>query len=171
MTRSPDRPVPSREKVKSRRALAAIVTRQQQTGRRVVFANGCFDVVHAGHVTLLEQARRLGDALVVGINSDRSVRALKGASRPIIGEADRARLIAALACVDYVTIFDEDTPYELIRALRPKVLVKGADWAADQIVGRDVVEQAGGRVARVSLIKGRSTTELIRQIRRLPGDA
>lgn len=130
----------------------------------MVFANGCFDLLHVGHVTLLERARRLGDALIVAINSDRSVRALKGPGRPITSERDRAMVLAALASVDYVTIFDEPTPLELIRLLKPDVLVKGSDWARKEIVGRDVVERYGGRVARITFVKGHSTTTLLERM-------
>jgi len=131
-----------------------------------VFTNGVFDLLHAGHVALLEAARAAGGALVVGVNSDASVRRLgKGADRPLVGEADRARVVAALACVDGVVLFDEDTPLELIRALRPDVLVKGADYARGQIVGADDVAGWGGRVVRVPLVPGQSTTELLRRLR------
>ena len=125
-----------------------------------------FDVLHAGHVALLEAARAAGAALVVGVNTDASVRRLgKGADRPLVGEVDRARVLAALACVDCVVLFDEDTPLELIRALRPDVLVKGADYARDQIVGAADVEGWGGRVVRVPLVPGKSTTDLVRRLR------
>lgn len=131
-----------------------------------MFTNGVFDVLHAGHVALLEAARAAGGALVVGMNADASVRRLgKGADRPLVAEADRARVLAALACVDCVVIFDEDTPLALIRALRPDVLVKGADYARDQIVGADEVEGWGGRVVRVPLVAGKSTTDLVRRLR------
>lgn len=131
---------------------------------RVVFTNGCFDLVHAGHVDYLYEARRLGDALVVGLNSDASVRRLKGPGRPITTQDDRARVLAGLACVDAVTIFDEDTPRELIAELLPDVLVKGGDYRAEDVVGGDVVESAGGRVVIVPLTPGRSTTGIIRSI-------
>ena len=125
-----------------------------------------FDVLHAGHVALLEAARAAGGALVVAVNSDASVRRLgKGADRPLVPEADRARLLAALACVDCVVLFDDDTPLALIRALRPDVLVKGADYARDQIVGADDVEAWGGRVVRIPLVPGRSTSDLVRRLR------
>jgi len=131
-----------------------------------VFTNGVFDVLHAGHVALLEAARAAGAALVVGLNADASVRRLgKGADRPLVGEADRARVLAALACVDCVVVFAEDTPLELIRVLRPDVLVKGADYAHDQIVGAADVEGWGGRVVRVPLVSGKSTTDLVRRLR------
>lgn len=137
-------------------------------GRRgaVVFTNGCFELLHAGHVTYLEDARALGDALVVGVNSDASARRLaKGPGRPFVPEDERARLVAALESVDAVSVFDEDTPAELIRSLLPAVLVKGADWAPEDVVGREVVEAAGGRVEILPLVEGRSTTDLLRRIR------
>jgi len=134
-------------------------------GQVVVFTNGCFDLLHPGHVALLEAARAEGDVLVVGLNSDRSVRELKGAGRPLIPAAERAEALAALEAVDRVVVYDDDTPFELIRVLVPDVLVKGADWAADAIVGRDVVEAAGGRVVRAAILPGRSTSDLVGRIR------
>ena len=145
---------------------AANLARAVQTrGGLVVFTNGVFDLLHPGHVRYLEAARALGDALIVAINSDRSVRANKGADRPIVPEADRAEVLLALACVDAVTIFDEETPHAIVSRIQPDVLVKGADWAADNIVGRDIVEGRGGRVVRVHLSPGFSTTELVRRAR------
>ncbi len=141
-----------------------VVARIRAEGGTVVFTNGVFDLLHPGHVRYLMAARACGDALVVGVNSDRSVRANKGPSRPIVPEAERAELIAALACVDAVTIFDEDTPHRLIEQLQPDVLVKGADWPADQIIGRDVVESRGGRVVRVPVEPGHSTSGLVERI-------
>lgn len=133
---------------------------------RLVFTNGCFDLLHRGHVAYLEEARRLGDALIVGVNTDASVRRLdKGTERPLVGESDRAWVLAALECVDAVTLFDEDTPLELITALLPDVLVKGGDYAPDQVVGRDVVEAAGGSLVLIPFVPGYSTTGLIRRIR------
>ena len=132
---------------------------------RVVFTNGVFDLLHRGHVEYLEEARALGDRLVVGVNTDASVRRLKGPSRPIVGEEDRLALVRALACVDLALLFDEDTPLELIRALQPDVLVKGADYAPADIVGREVVEARGGRVTTIALREGLSTSELVRRIR------
>jgi rfaE bifunctional protein nucleotidyltransferase chain/domain len=136
--------------------------------RTIVFTNGVFDLLHPGHVRYLRQARALGGCLIVGVNSDRSVRANKGADRPITPEDERAEVLLALEMVDAVVIFDEETPFELIRAIQPDVLVKGADWAADAIVGRDVVEARGGRVVRVAVEAGFSTTNLITAVRRLP---
>jgi len=136
-------------------------------GRRVVFTNGCFDLLHPGHIRYLQEARRLGDALIVALNSDRSVRELKGERRPILDQNERAEVIAALGCVDYVTIFDESTPREVIAALLPDVLVKGGDWGIDRIVGRDEVEAAGGEVLSLPFVEGCSTTDLIERIVRL----
>lgn len=133
-------------------------------GRRVVLTNGCFDLIHPGHIRYLQEARRLGDALIVGLNSDRSVRELKGEKRPILDQNERAEVMAALGCVDYVTIFDEPTPREIIAALLPDVLVKGGDWELDRIVGRDEVEAAGGEVLSLPFIEGCSTTDLIERI-------
>lgn len=143
------------------------VGRLRARGLTIVFTNGVFDLLHPGHVRYLQDARRHGDALIVAINSDRSVRAQsKGPDRPIHPEAERAEVVGALACVDAVVVFDEDTPHEIIQALQPDVLVKGADWAHDAIVGRDVVEARGGRVVRIPLAEGYSTTELVHRIRR-----
>jgi D-beta-D-heptose 7-phosphate kinase/D-beta-D-heptose 1-phosphate adenosyltransferase len=135
-------------------------------GRRVVLTNGCFDMLHPGHVALLEAARREGDLLVVAINSDASVTRLKGPGRPLLPQAERAEALLALESVDAVVIYEEGTPVEVVRALRPDVLVKGADWAADAIVGRAEVERAGGRVVRVALVPGRSTSAIVARIRR-----
>jgi rfaE bifunctional protein nucleotidyltransferase chain/domain len=140
----------------------------KRAGKRVVFTNGCFDLLHPGHIQLLERARSLGDALIVAINSDASVRGNKGPNRPIIPEAERAEILAALAAVDYVTIFDEATPREIVAALLPDILVKGSDWGPNEIVGREEVEGAGGKVISFPLEPGYSTTGLIDRIRRLP---
>jgi D-beta-D-heptose 7-phosphate kinase/D-beta-D-heptose 1-phosphate adenosyltransferase len=134
-------------------------------GQRIVFTNGVFDLLHPGHVRYLQAARQEGNALIVGVNSDRSVRANKGPSRPIIPEHERAELLAALACVDAVVVFDEDTPADIINRVQPDVLVKGADWAADQIVGRDTVEARGGKVVRIPIEEGWSTTAILERIR------
>jgi D-beta-D-heptose 7-phosphate kinase/D-beta-D-heptose 1-phosphate adenosyltransferase len=149
----------------TRAAAVDVVERLRSTGRSVVFTNGVFDLLHVGHLRYLQEARALGDALIVGLNSDRSVRQVKGPARPITAEAERAEILEALTCVDGVVIFDETTPHDLIAALQPDVLVKGADWAADAIVGRDIVEARGGRVVRVPIEAGHSTTALIERIR------
>ncbi len=132
--------------------------------RRVVFTNGCFDILHPGHVRYLQQARALGDALIVALNSDRSVQELKGPTRPILREEERAEVMAALGCVDFVTIFDAPTPREVIAALLPDVLVKGGDWGIESIVGREEVEAAGGRVLSLPFVDGSSTTDVIGRI-------
>jgi rfaE bifunctional protein nucleotidyltransferase chain/domain len=144
---------------------ARFAARLQAEGRAVVFTNGVFDLLHPGHVRYLAEARRLGDALIVGLNSDRSVRAIKGPNRPVTPEAERAEIVAALASVAAAVIFDEETPHALVSRLQPDVLVKGADWAADRIVGRDVVEARGGRVVRIPLAAGYSTTAILARIR------
>jgi D-beta-D-heptose 7-phosphate kinase/D-beta-D-heptose 1-phosphate adenosyltransferase len=139
----------------------------QRDGRRVVFTNGVFDLLHPGHVRYLQAARAEGDALIVAVNSDRSVRANKGPERPVLPEQERAEILAALAAVDLVFVFDEDTPARVIAAIQPDVLVKGADWAHDDIVGRDVVEARGGRVVRAHLAEGHSTSRIVAKIRNL----
>jgi rfaE bifunctional protein nucleotidyltransferase chain/domain len=146
-------------------AALELVARERAAGRRIVFTNGVFDLLHPGHLRYLRKARALGDLLIVGINSDRSVRANKGGDRPLTPEAERAEVLAALDDVDAVVVFDEDTPHRLIEALQPDVLVKGADWAADAIVGRDIVEGRGGRVVRVPVEAGYSTTRIVEKIR------
>ena len=138
--------------------------RLRAAGRTIVFTNGVFDLLHPGHLRYLQHARSLGDALIVGINSDRSVRSNKAAGRPITPEAERAEIVAALASVDAAVIFDEDTPLAIIAALQPDVLVKGADWGEDAIVGRDIVEARGGKVVRVPLAAGYSTTAIVQRI-------
>ena len=138
----------------------------RRAGTRVVLTNGCFDLLHAGHIALLEQARGHGDVLIVAINGDDSVRRLKGAARPLVPEAERAELLLGLEAVDRVVVFDEDTPLEVVRLLLPDVLVKGADWGADNIVGSREVESAGGAVVRVPLVAGRSTSAILELIRR-----
>ena len=154
-----------------RTADAAVPWRTARQGR-VVFTNGVFDLLHTGHLALLEAARAEGDALIVGVNTDASARRLaKGPDRPFVPEGERARMVAALACVDCVVLFDEDTPLELIRRLRPDVLVKGADYTRERIVGADLVEGWGGRVVRVPLVAGKSTSDLVRRLRGSRGSA
>jgi D-beta-D-heptose 7-phosphate kinase/D-beta-D-heptose 1-phosphate adenosyltransferase len=139
--------------------------RLREAGRRLVFTNGCFDILHVGHVRYLGQARAEGDALLVAINSDRSVRALKGAGRPVVPEGERAEVLAALAAVDFVTVFDEESPRSLIAELLPDVLVKGGDYSLDEIHGREEVEAAGGRVLALPFVEGASTTDIIGRIK------
>lgn len=152
--------------VLSREEAAAWAAQQRADGRRVVFTNGVFDLLHPGHVRYLAEARTLGDALVVAVNSDDSVRRLnKAPDRPVTPESERAEVLAALASVDAVFVFDESTPLESVTAIQPAILVKGADWAADAVVGRDVVEARGGRVVRVTLADGYSTTRILARVR------
>jgi D-glycero-beta-D-manno-heptose 1-phosphate adenylyltransferase len=146
-----------------------LVARARAVSKTIAFTNGVFDLLHPGHVRYLQHARSLGDLLIVGVNSDRSVRANKGVERPITPEAERIEILEALQSVDGAVVFDEETPYELIRALQPDILVKGADWAEDAIVGRDLVEARGGSVVRVSVVPGYSTTALIEAVRRRQG--
>lgn len=158
-------------RVVSRAELMALLGRGQRGSRRVVFTNGCFDLLHPGHIRTLEQARSLGDVLVVGLNRDASVREAKGDSRPVIAEEERAELLAALEAVDFVVLFSEPTPRDLIADLLPDILVKGADWGPTEIVGREEVEAAGGRVVSVSLEGMYSTSGILEQIRKLPQEA
>src|SRR5215204_6461644 len=151
-------------RVLSETGAAEFAAQQRSRGARIVFTNGVFDLLHPGHVRYLQEARALGDVLIVGVNADASVRRNKGEGRPLTTELERAELLAALACVDAVTIFDEDTPADVIRAIQPDVLVKGADWPADQIVGRDTVEARGGCVVRVAVEQGYSTTSIVERI-------
>lgn len=146
------------------RELKAIVQKLKAHGKKVVFTNGCFDLLHRGHLHLLREAKRLGDLLIVAINSDASVKSIKGPGRPILPEGERAELISALEMVDYVTIFDEADPYNLIKELKPNVLVKGGDWGEGKIVGREIVEKEGGKVVVVPYLKGHSTTQIIERM-------
>jgi len=140
------------------------IEKLKEAGKRVVFTNGCFDILHIGHARYLEEARRNGDVLVVGVNSDASVRLLKGTKRPIVPQEERAELLAALSVVDFVTIFDEETPLELISSLHPDVIVKGGDWKCENIVGAKLVEGWGGRVVIAPLVEGSSTTNIIAKV-------
>ncbi|HEV2911697.1 MAG TPA: D-glycero-beta-D-manno-heptose 1-phosphate adenylyltransferase [Pyrinomonadaceae bacterium] len=154
-------------KIVSIAELSAARRRLRAEGRRLVFTNGCFDVLHVGHARYLEGARALGDALLVAINSDRTVRELKGAGRPVMSEAERAEMLAALRAVDYVTVFDDVSPRSLIAEIMPDVLVKGGDYALDEIHGREEVEAAGGRVVALPFVEGASTTGIIERIKKL----
>ena len=151
-------------KLRTLQELCAIVRQRRAMGERAVFTNGCFDLLHRGHTRLLQQARALGDLLIVGLNSDASVRLLKGPSRPVLLQDERAELLSALASVDYVVIFEEADPGRIIAALEPDVLVKGADWAKEEVVGREAVEQCGGRVVTIPLVEGSSTSSILRRI-------
>lgn len=153
-------------KVLPRDQLLSILTGERAKGKRIVFTNGCFDLMHIGHTRYLQAAKTLGDILVVGVNSDASVRTLdKAPGRPIVPEAQRAEILAALGCVDFVIIFDESDPLQLITAVQPDVLVKGGDWVIDRIVGRETVEARGGMVKTIPLVPGLSTTGLLQRIR------
>lgn len=154
----------SDSKIKCLDVLAPLIAAEKGAGKRIVFTNGCFDLLHAGHVKYLQKARTLGDLLILGLNSDASVRRLKGPKRPLICQDERAHILAALDCIDYVVIFDEDTPLELITALRPSILAKGGDYELENVVGREIVESDGGRVELVSFVDGKSTTNLIERI-------
>jgi len=148
-------------------SLAQLQNEREQlrlAGRTLVFTNGCFDLIHIGHVRYLQQARAIGDALAVAVNSDRTVRELKGDGRPILLDGERAEVLTALSCVDYVVVFDDLTPQNLIASLHPDVLVKGGDWKVEQIVGREEVEAAGGRVISLPYVEGASTSEIIERI-------
>ena len=144
----------------------ALSSRVHASGSTVVFTNGVFDLLHPGHIRYLQDARALGDTLIVGLNSDRSVRRIKGPDRPVNPEGERGEVLLALAAVDAVVVFDDDTPHAIIAAIQPDVLVKGADWGPDEIVGRDVVEARGGRVVRIALAPGYSTTGLLRKVQK-----
>ena len=151
----------------TRNDAVAFVERARREGKKIVFTNGVFDILHPGHVRYLKDARALGDVLIVGVNSDRSARAQgKAPDRPINTDAERCEVLAALASVDSVVVFDEDTPHEIIKLIQPDILVKGADWGEHEIVGRDIVEGRGGKVVRIALAQGYSTTDIISRIRR-----
>ncbi len=155
-----------KSKIQSLQALRQRARAWRRQGKRIVFTNGCFDILHAGHVTYLSKAKREGDILVVGLNSDASVRRLKGKSRPVQQENDRALILSSLESVDYVTIFNDDTPLRLIRALKPHILIKGADWPRAEIIGAREMASWNGRVKRISLVGGRSTTSILKKAAR-----
>jgi D-beta-D-heptose 7-phosphate kinase/D-beta-D-heptose 1-phosphate adenosyltransferase len=157
---------PPDKKILEREILSVTLSRLRAEGKRIVFTNGCFDLFHMGHLQLLREAKKLGDVLVVGINSEESVRRIKGEGRPFIPENDRASIVSALDCVDYVVIFSEDTPLELIKSLKPDILVKGGDYSPETVVGREIVEGYGGKVCIIPLLKGISTSLLVDKIRR-----
>ncbi len=150
--------------------LAPVLQKLQSQGKKVVFTNGVFDLLHLGHVTYLQEARKQGDLLVVGLNSDASVRRIKGPLKPLLPLAERAEMLLALSCVDYVTFFEEDNPFNVIKTLQPDVLIKGGDWAIDKIIGGDIVVARGGRVANIPVVEGRSTTNLIQMVRERYGN-
>jgi len=154
------------QKIKTIKALAVLLAKKKQAGKRIVFTNGCFDILHAGHVMYLQKAKRLGDLLVVAVNSDASVRKIKGCRRPINTQKDRTAVLSALKCVDYIAIFGEKTPEKIIKALKPNIIVKGADWKKSAIVGKKIVESYGGKVVTIPLLKGRSTSGVIKRMRK-----
>ena len=163
---APSKMVDMRDKLKTRAELSKLLAERRKKGQRIVFTNGCFDLLHIGHTRYLQAARELGDVLVVGVNTDASVRAQKkGDGRPIVPEAQRAEVLAALAPVDYVVLFEEPDPGRLIAELQPDVLVKGGDWTPDQIIGRETVEARGGTVRTIPLVPGVSTTDLVKRIK------
>ncbi len=155
-----------KDKIKTRSQLVRLVRQLKKRKKRIVFTNGCFDILHSGHVYYLERAKRLGDCLVVGLNSDRSVRRIKGKGRPVNTENDRACVLSALASVDFVSVFSEETPLDLIKLVKPDVLVKGSDWKTAQIAGAKEVLSWGGKVNRATLLKGRSTTATIKKLKK-----
>ena len=152
------------KKIRNIKAIKSIVARLKARRKKVVFTNGCFDILHVGHIRYLRKAKKLGDILVVGLNTDRSVKEIKGAKRPIVHQKDRAEVLAALEFVDYVVLFDEPDPFSLIEKVKPTILVKVADWPKGEIIGRAVVEKAGGRVVRIPLVPGASSTGVIEKI-------
>ena len=150
-----------RNKIKNLQELKEIIDFNKKKGKKIVFTNGCYDLIHIGHIRCFQEGKKFGDVLVVGLNSDRSVRSIKGSPRPLIPQEERAEIISALEIVDYVTIFDQDDPLEIITFIKPDILVKGGDWNIDTIVGREVVESYGGRVFALPLVSGISTTQII----------
>ncbi|MFH1441560.1 MAG: D-glycero-beta-D-manno-heptose 1-phosphate adenylyltransferase [Candidatus Omnitrophota bacterium] len=154
----------SGSKIKSLKQLSKTALSLKSKGKKIVFTNGCFDILHFGHVYYLQQAKKQGDILIVGLNSDTSIKRIKGKNRPIVCQQDRAKVLAGLESVDYIVIFNEDTPLKTISAIKPDVLIKGSDWQKNNIVGSEVVSQYGGKVATIKLAKGRSTTNIIEKI-------
>jgi D-beta-D-heptose 7-phosphate kinase/D-beta-D-heptose 1-phosphate adenosyltransferase len=153
-----------RRKILDNHDLNTAISQLRGQGKKIVFTNGCYDLLHVGHIKLLQRARSLGDVLVVGLNSDESVRSLKGPTRPLVGEKERAHVMAALDCVDIITVFPEETPMRLIEQIRPDVLVKGGDYEMHEVVGRDFVESHGGRVELVPIVEGFSTSDIVKRI-------
>ena len=160
-----------REKIKAKDELKNILEGLKRRGKRIIFTNGCFDILHIGHIRCLEEAKKRGDILIVALNSDRSIRSIKGPSRPFTPEAERAEVLSALACVDYVVIFDEPDPLELISFLKPNILVKGGDWTPETTIGREVVEGTGGKVVIIPQIQGVSTSAIVDRIVKKGGKA
>lgn len=152
------------DKIKTQTELISILEDLRRNGKKVVFTNGCFDILHVGHIRYLKEAKGFGDILVVALNSDSSVKRLKGDKKPLIPQSERAEVLSALEMVDYITIFDEDTPYEIIKELQPDILIKGGDWTVEKIVGKDIVEKIGGKVLSIPFHKGASTTGIIERV-------
>ena len=152
------------DKIKTQDELKPILDKLKKEGKKVVFTNGCFDILHVGHIRYLKEAKGYGDILVVAVNSDLSVKSIKGDKRPIVSQSERAEVVAALEMVDYVIMFDEDTPYNIIKKLQPDVLIKGGDWTIDKIIGRDIVEARGGKVIAIPFIEGASTTGIVERV-------
>ena len=152
------------DKIKTQDELKPILYKLKKEGKKVVFTNGCFDILHVGHVRYLKEAKGYGDILIVAVNSDLSVKSIKGDKRPIVSQSERAEVVAALEMVDYVIMFDEDTPYNIIKKLQPDVLIKGGDWTIDKIIGRDIVEARGGKVIAIPFIEGASTTGIVERV-------
>lgn len=154
-------------KLKSINEITEILENLKVGGKKIVFTNGCFDIIHAGHVHYLRRAKSLGDVLIIGLNSDESVKRLKGNTRPINDQQARATVLSAFSCVDYIVIFEEDTPYNLISHIKPDILVKGGDWSEEEIVGADIVRAYGGKIKSLDFIPGRSTSDIINKIKEL----
>jgi len=157
------------KKIKKIKPMKSTIARLKARGKKVVFTNGCFDILHVGHIRYLKKAKKQGDILVIGLNTDRSVKQIKGEERPIVPEKERAEVLSALEFVDYVVLFDEPDPFLLIESLKPNVLVKGADWPKNKIIGREIMEKTGGRVVRVPLVRGASSTGVIEKIIKVYG--
>ncbi len=153
-----------KEKIKTIDEISKIIENLRKEKKVVVFTNGCFDMLHGGHIKYLYDARKLGDVLVIGLNSDSSIRRIKGEKRPIINQEERAYILSSLEMIDFIVIFDEDTPYELIKCIKPDILVKGGDWDVSKIVGKDIVESYGGKVLSIPYVDGKSTTNIIKRI-------
>ena len=151
-------------KITSTTSLKRKIKRLKQDGKRIVFTNGCFDILHYGHIKYLQDAKAKGDYLVVAVNSDSSIKKIKAKNRPVVGQADRLKVVAALGCVDFVVLFNEDNPLKIIKELKPDILIKGSDWSKERIVGADFVKSYGGKVETINLVKGRSTSAIIEKI-------
>jgi len=155
-----------RNKIKTQKQIEIIAKKLKSQGKRIVFTNGCFDILHRGHIEYLEKAKAAGDVLIVGLNTDNSVKRLKGPARPVNKQVDRAIVLSGLSAVDYIVLFSEDTPLDLIKAVKPNVLVKGGDWKPKDIVGNDIVQASGGKVISIPFVKGYSTTGLLKRAQR-----